>query len=82
VRDRLKQYPQVRLVNASTDSFYAGLVSFEPVHGDFKRVLTELAQRSIRVAGGPGRIRIATHIFNQPTELNAFFDALERGLRG
>ena len=28
------------------------------------------------------RIRISTHIFTQQTELNAFFDALERGLRG
>ena len=36
---------------------------------------------NIRIAGGTERIRIATHIFTQPTELNAFADAVERGLR-
>jgi selenocysteine lyase/cysteine desulfurase len=81
VRDRVKEFPQLRLVNASGDAFYAGLVSFEPVKGDLRRVMTEMAARNIRVAGGPARIRIATHIFTQPTELNAFFDGLERGLR-
>ena len=55
-------------------------MSFEPVKGNLQRVLTECAARNIRVAGGLERIRIATHIFTQPTELNAFFDALERGL--
>jgi selenocysteine lyase/cysteine desulfurase len=82
VRDRVKEYPQLRLANASTDAFYGGLVSFEPVKGDLKRVLAELAARNVRVAGGPERIRVATHVFTQKTELNAFFDALERGLRG
>jgi isopenicillin-N epimerase len=82
VRDRIKQYPRLRLVNASGDAFYAGLVSFEPVHGDLQRVMTELTARRIRIAGGPGRIRVATHIFTQPSELNTFFDALDRGMRG
>jgi selenocysteine lyase/cysteine desulfurase len=81
VRDRLKRYPRLRLANASGDAFYAGLVSFEPTQGNLQRVQAELAARRIRVAGGPGRIRVATHIFTQPTELNAFFDAVERGLR-
>src|SRR5262249_19047232 len=81
VRDRVKEYPQLRLANASTDAFFGGLVSFEPVQGDLKGVMAELAARNVRVAGGPGRIRVATHIFTQPTELNAFFDAVERGLR-
>jgi isopenicillin-N epimerase len=82
VRDRLKEYPQLRLANASDDAFYGGLVSFEPVTGDLKRVLGELAARRVRVVGGSERIRVATHIFTQPTELNALFDAVERGLRG
>jgi selenocysteine lyase/cysteine desulfurase len=82
VRDRLKEHPQLRLANASADAFYGGLVSFEPVKGDLKRVLAELAARNVRVAGGPERIRVATHVFTQPTELNTFFDAVERGLRG
>jgi isopenicillin-N epimerase len=81
VRDGLKRYPQLRLLNASGDAFYAGLVSFEPVQGNLQRVVQELAARNIRFAGGNQRIRIATHIFTQPTELNAFFDAVDRGLR-
>jgi hypothetical protein len=57
-------------------------VSFEPVKGDLKGVVAECAARNIRIAGGPERIRVATHIFTQPKELNSFFDAVERGLRG
>jgi hypothetical protein len=52
------------------------------VKGDLKRVVAECAKRNIRIIGGPERIRIATHIFTQPTELNAFFDAVDRGVRG
>jgi isopenicillin-N epimerase len=81
VRERVRGYPQLRLANASADAFYAGLVSFEPVQGDLRRVVEECAARNIRIGGGPRRIRIATHIFTQPTELNSFFDALDRGHR-
>ncbi len=81
VRERIQSYPELRLCNASADAFYGGLVSFEAVKGDLKRVVAECAARHIRIAGGPARIRIATHIFTQPTELNAFFDAVDRGLR-
>ena len=48
---------------------------------NLKRVLAELDSRNVRVAGAPGRIRVATHIFTQSTELNALFDGVERGLR-
>ena len=89
VRERVARYPQIHTVNASADQFYGGLVSFEPVPplppgsttGGLKRVADECAARNIRIAGGPERIRIATHIFTQPTELNAFYDALDAGLR-
>lgn len=81
VRDRVQDYKQVKLANASADAFFGGLVSFEPVKGDLKRVIAECKARHIRVAGNEERIRVATHIFNQPTELNAFFDALDKGLR-
>ncbi len=81
VRDRISTHSQLRLANASADAFYGGLVSFEPVKGDLKRVLAELDARNVRVAGGPGRIRVATHIFTQSTELNTLFDAVDRGLR-
>jgi isopenicillin-N epimerase len=81
VRDRIQSYPQLRLANASGEAFFAGLVSFEPVKGDLQRVVRECAARNIRVAGGGERLRIATHIFTQPTELQAFFDAVDCGLR-
>ena len=89
VRDRIARYPQLRVVNASGDPFFGGMVSFEPVPavppgaatGGLKRVADECADRNIRIAGGAGRIRIATHIFTQPTELDAFYDALDAGLR-
>jgi len=89
VRDRVARYPQLHIVNASSDEFYQGLVSFEPVPpvapgattGGLKRIADECAARNIRIAGGPERIRIATHIFTQPSELHAFFDALDAGLR-
>lgn len=99
VRDRVVTHPQLRVVNASRDEFFGGLVSFEPAAsgsraagtlppapsgattGGLKRIADECAVRNIRIAGGAERIRIATHIFTQPTELNAFFDALDAGLR-
>ncbi len=81
VRERILRHPELRLANASGDAFYAGLVSFEPVKGDLKRVVDACAARHIRIAGGPERIRIATHIFTQPIELNALFDAVDQGMR-
>jgi selenocysteine lyase/cysteine desulfurase len=81
VRTRLKDYPQLRLVNASADAFYQGMVSVEPVKGDLKRLVEACAARNIRIAGSPQRIRIATHIFSQSTELNAFFDTVDRAQR-
>ena len=82
VRECIQNYSQLRQANASADRFYAGLVSFEPVKGDLKGVVAECAARNIRIAGGPERIRVATHIFTQPKELNSFFDAVKRGLQG
>lgn len=76
VRAQVQAHPELRLTNASADAFYAGLVSFEPVKGDLKGIVGACAARNIRIAGNADRIRIATHIFTQPTELQAFFDAL------
>ncbi|MFO0807610.1 MAG: aminotransferase class V-fold PLP-dependent enzyme [Gemmataceae bacterium] len=81
IRDRLSQFPRLRLTNASADAFYGGLVSFEPTSGDLTGVMAELAARNICVAGSPQRVRVATHVFTQSIELNAFFDAVERGLK-
>jgi isopenicillin-N epimerase len=89
VRDHVARYPQACIVNASADPFFRALVSFEPVPavapgattGGLKRVAEECAARSIRIAGGVERIRIATNIFTQPTELNAFYDSVDAAFR-
>src|SRR5206468_10819772 len=60
LRDWLTEYPQLRLANASEDAFFAGMASVEPVKGDLKRVLFELAARNVRAPGDPDRIRVAT----------------------
>ena len=87
VRDFVATKPQLKLVNASHDEFFGTLVSFEPSGAagapkDLSRIAQECAARNIRIAGGAERIRIATHIFTQPTELALFFDAVTAGLRG
>ena len=84
VRERVARYPQLSITNASADRFYGGLVTFEPNQGkgklDLKPVMDQCASRNIRVAGGPDHIRISTHIFTQPAELDTFYTALEAGL--
>ncbi len=85
VRDFIAKQPQLKVVNASSDEFFGTLVSFEPAPGsgmkDLSRIAQECSARNIRIAGGGERIRIATHIFTQPNELSAFFDAVSAGLR-
>jgi isopenicillin-N epimerase len=81
VHDIVASHPQLAFANASKDEFYAGLVSFTNTKGDLKNVLAECDKRAIRVAVPAPRIRVATHIFTQPTEINAFADALDAGLR-
>jgi isopenicillin-N epimerase len=78
LRDRLQGMPGLRLLNASADGFFAGMVSFEAANGDLKRALDACTARRIRVAGSPRQIRVATHIFTQPAEINALMDALRR----
>jgi selenocysteine lyase/cysteine desulfurase len=81
VHDAVASHPELAFNNASKDEFYGGLVSFRNTKGDLAKVAAEASKRNIRVAGGADRIRIATHIFTQPTEINAFADALAAGLR-
>ena len=84
VRDRVARYPQARIVNASADRFYGGMVCFEPADGKakplFERAAKECAARRIRVVGDASHFRVSTHIFTQPVELEAFFDALHASL--
>ena len=88
VRDGVGKQAQLHLCNANADparhQAFGTLVSFEPEPGklkDLSAIARECSARSIRIAGGGERIRIATHIFTQPTELNTFFDAITAGVR-
>jgi len=65
---------------ASRDDFFGGLLSFSNTKGNLDKVAGECGKRFIRVAGGGPRMRIATHIFTQQTEINAFADAVDAGL--
>jgi isopenicillin-N epimerase len=84
VRDRIAAHTQLRIVNASSDPFFGGMVTFEPDkakwNGDFARVIDECGKRNMRIAGGPDHFRVSTHIFTQPAELDTFYDALSAGL--
>lgn len=84
VRDRIARYPQLSITNASADRFYGGLVTFEPDQAkrkfDLKPVMDQCTSRNIRIAGAPDHIRISTHIFTEPAELDAFYAALDAGL--
>jgi len=87
VRDFVASKPQLKVVNASKDEFFGNLVSFEPsgtagAPKDLAAIAHECAGRNIRIAGGGERIRIATHLFTQPTEVSLFCDAVTAGLRG
>lgn len=85
VRERATRYPQLRIVNASADRFYGGMVTFEPADDKakplFERVAKECAARRMRVVGDASHYRISTHIFTQPAELDTFFDVLDAGFR-
>ncbi len=82
VRDRITGHKQLRLANASADTFHAGLISFEPTQGDLKKVIAECNSRHIRIVSDPRRIRVATHVFTQPGEIQTFLEAVEKGLPG
>jgi isopenicillin-N epimerase len=81
VRDDIRTHPQLRLANASDEPFFAGLVSFEPATGDLNHVVAECQKQRIRIIGGKERIRVATHVFTQPAELEALSMAVRRGLK-
>jgi isopenicillin-N epimerase len=89
VRDQVVKHPQAKVVNASADRFFGGMVSLEPVPavavgattGGLKPIADACAARNIRIAGGPERLRVSTNIFTQQTELFAFYDAMDAALR-
>lgn len=81
IHEVVASHPELAFANATQDNLYAGLVSFSNTKGDLTKVAQECGKRSIRIAGGGPRMRIATHIFTQKTEINAFADAVSAGLR-
>jgi isopenicillin-N epimerase len=88
VRDHVAAEPRLEVLNASRDEFFGGFVSFAPnganpaAPADLSGVARQCGQRRIRIAGGTDRIRVATSIFNQPAELDAFCEAVSVGLGG
>lgn len=83
VRERVSRTPQLTHENASADAFYGNMVSFRTEPPLFRRILAECKSRNVRVTPfeQASRVRVSTHIFTQPTELNLFFDALDAARR-
>jgi len=81
VHDLIASHPELQFGNASRDDFYGGLVSYFHTKDDLVKVSDECNKRQIRTGYGSPRMRIATHIFTQQPEINAFADALAAGLR-
>jgi isopenicillin-N epimerase len=81
VRDVIALHPELQFGNATRDDFYGGLVSFFNTKGDLAKTTDACNKRQIRTGYGSPRMRIATHIFTQQPEINAFADALAAGLR-
>jgi isopenicillin-N epimerase len=80
VHDEVVRHPELTIINASADAFYGGMVSFAAPHATVKNIFEECAKRQIRVSGGADHVRVSTHIFTQPSDIDAFFEALKAGL--
>ncbi|HEV2386035.1 MAG TPA: aminotransferase class V-fold PLP-dependent enzyme [Candidatus Acidoferrales bacterium] len=80
VHDYVAQKSQLKLINASADPFYGGMVTFAAAESTVKNIFDECAKRQIRIAGGAGHVRISTHVFTQPAELDALFEATDAAL--
>jgi selenocysteine lyase/cysteine desulfurase len=81
VREVIVSHPELRTANASREDFYGGLVSFFNTRGDLVKVSEECGKRAIRTGYGSPRIRIASHIFTQTSEIQTFAEAVTAGLR-
>jgi isopenicillin-N epimerase len=81
VREAIVSHPELRTANASREDFYGGLVSFFSTKGDLVKVSEECGKRAIRTGYGSPRMRIATHIFTQTSEIETFAEAVSAGMR-
>ncbi len=77
VRDHVAQKPQLKLINASADPFYGGMVTFAAPEATVKNIYEDCAKRRIRVSGGSDHVRVSTHIFTQPAEVDSFLETLD-----
>jgi isopenicillin-N epimerase len=80
VHDHVVQKPQFQIWNASADPFYGGIVTFGAPEATVKAIFEECGKRKIRVSGGADHVRVSTHIFTQPAELDSLFEAIDTGL--
>ncbi len=82
VRDHVSRHLQLQHENASSDAFYGNMVSFRAEATLYDRILRECKARNVRITpfDSARRVRVSTHIFTQPTELNLLFDALSAAL--
>jgi isopenicillin-N epimerase len=81
VRAAIVSHPELRTANASREDFYGGLVSFFNTKGDLVKVSEECGKLAIRTGYGSPRMRIASHIFTQTSEIQTFADAVNAGMR-
>jgi isopenicillin-N epimerase len=81
VHDEVVKHPEFTVINASADAFYGGMVSFAAPQATVKNIFEECARRQIRVSGGADHVRVSTHIFTQPSDIDAFFEAMNAGLK-
>lgn len=82
----LRGLPGVRVVTPSSEPLAAGMVSFA-VEGvdalDLQAHLARAARVRTRVVGeyGYGWMRLSTHVYNRPEELDAVLDLVQRAAR-
>ncbi len=81
VRAAIISHPELRTANASREDFFGGLVSFSNTKGDLVKVSEECGKRAIRTGYGSPRMRIASHIFTQTSEIETFAEAVSAGMR-
>jgi len=67
------------LITPTSASERAGNVSF--LADDATGLATHLAERNVLVWSGEGRVRVSTHLYDDPTDLAHFFTALDERRR-
>lgn len=75
---------QLELITPSEPSSRICMVSFKPKNKDFQAAYQEISKEGFRIRivpeGGINAIRISTHIYNSPTEIDGFLSAVRKVL--